>query len=241
MMKIAICDDISCFRESIKTCLENYLNKYQLKGEITLYESGEDLKKAVDHEKTWDLIFLDIEMPGISGIEIGEFITESSPETRIIFVTSHNAYVSQAFSLGAFQYLEKPLTEEVFEREMNRFLKTYQGRRYKYIIKWQGKEIALAPKEIIYLETERRKIMVHTKDKAYPMISKMDDEEERLKLHHFLRIHRAFLVNMDYIVGFRTSEIEVSCGKETIFLAVSKERIKTVRQAYAAYKNRVGI
>ncbi|MGL4607920.1 MAG: LytR/AlgR family response regulator transcription factor [Eubacteriaceae bacterium] len=240
-MKIAICDDVLLFRKSIKICLENYLNKYQLKSEIFLYESSEYLKEEINHGKSWDLIFLDIEMPGVNGIEIGEAIKKSSTGTRIIYVTSHNTYVSQAFSLGAFQYLEKPLNEEIFEKEMNRFLKNYEQSHYMYIVKWQGEETSLAIKEIIYLETERRKIIVHTKEKAYPMVSKMDVEEERLKLYCFIRIHRAFLVNMNYIVGFKTGEIEIRCGKEKISLAVSKERIKTVRLAYVAYKSKVGI
>ena len=106
-MNIAVCDDLPEYRERLKELLEPYAAANGL--EISEFSRGEDLLAACEEGTDWDIVFLDIEMDGITGIETGKRLRRLQRDAIVIFITSYVNYVSDAFRQDAFQFLLKPV------------------------------------------------------------------------------------------------------------------------------------
>lgn len=103
-MRIAICDDVLQSRTHLEQAVRSYfVNKHYTLSNLELYSDALQLLAALSQKKYFDIIFLDIEMPGINGLECAEKIREHSLDTMIIFVTNHDQYVRAAFSVEAFE------------------------------------------------------------------------------------------------------------------------------------------
>ena len=111
-MKIAICDDEKEIRESLRKILEEYKEPFE---QIDLYTSGEELLEC---DRNYDLLFLDIDMKGINGIETARKIRLKDKKIKIVYVTAYKEYASQAFSVHAFGYLLKPIKKEKIYRQI---------------------------------------------------------------------------------------------------------------------------
>lgn len=133
-MTIAICDDEKFFRETII----NYLLTFQIEANdisVFEFENGENLISAYKKGKKFDIVFLDIEMDGITGIEVGKQIREFEKNVIFIFTTSHTEYISDAFRLNAFQFLVKPINQEDFNNEMKRAINTINQNKKNILLK----------------------------------------------------------------------------------------------------------
>ena len=119
-MNIAICDDSTEYLDRIEQLLEPYIEANYLK--ISRFTSGEEFLDSINKDHIYDIIFLDIEMAQISGLEAARKIREKESNSIIIFITSHISYVSDTFRLSAFQFLLKPIDEAAFRLDFERAL-----------------------------------------------------------------------------------------------------------------------
>lgn len=126
-MIIAICDDEELIREQVK----NLVVKQQPDAYVNLYGTGEEL---LAENRNFDMVFLDIQMDGMNGIEAARKLRERNAQTIVIFITGMREYVFEAFDVHAFQYLLKPIMEEKF-REVFLQAEAEAGRREKYVEK----------------------------------------------------------------------------------------------------------
>lgn len=236
MMRIAICDDEKNFRIKIASYLQPYRKENPM--EILVFNTGKDLVKSYEDKISFDLIFLDIGMDYINGIETGEMIRKKDENVMIIFITSYNHFVKEAFRLGAFQYLEKPVDQKVFNFEFERAYKIWSKKNKRFIVKWQAEEFPVKVKDIIYIEYLKRHLYIHTNTQIYKMVQKLNAVEEELIAMDFLRIHQSFLVNMAYIKGFKGTTIAINEPAAEI-LKMSKNLCAKARQGYIEYRNRV--
>ena len=152
-MNIVICDDSKEYLDRIEQLLEPYVEANSLK--ISRFTSGEEFLDSVKKDSTYDIIFLDIEMAQISGIEVArKFPTIATIyiiNAIIIFITSHISYVSDTFRLSAFQFLLKPIDEENFRLDFERALQEYKSRHEQYIVRWRDVYCVLEYGEIFYI------------------------------------------------------------------------------------------
>lgn len=198
-MRIAICEDEKVFQDIVLEYLTPYLLKMN---DITVqvFSNGQDLLAHHFEEHKFDLIFLDIELPVMSGVEVAQSIRESDTSVILIFITGHTQYVRNAFSINAFQYLTKPLSQEVFNEEFERALEHYNKMKFLYKINCRKVTKYFEIRDILYIETYDRHLRLVTQDGKYEYKGKISDEEIKLENYGFIRCHQGYLVNMRHIV-----------------------------------------
>jgi len=218
-VRIAICDDEKICRDSIA----GYIAQFDADGlemTVTEFGSGEEIIRAYESGQTYDVVFLDVEMPGASGVDAGRTIRETDAGALLIFVTGHTKYVPEAFRLQSFQFLVKPLEQKVFIKEFTRAVQTYKKMKSKYKIVCKGNEITLEIKDIIHIETSGRHLKAVTANAAYEYWGNISAEEKRFAPCDFVRCHRAYLVNMHYIRNLNKNLFVLSNGGE---IPISKQ------------------
>lgn len=237
-MNIAICDDE-------KNAIEFIQKKIELQGNmdsITTYSSAGDM--TLDEMRAFDLIFLDIEMPGIDGMEAVEILRAKQEDNAIapfgslpliVFVTGYKEYMGWAFEVSAFDYLVKPVDDAVFEyvyKRARKFVESYNKEDHVVAIKSAGKTHMISISDILYVESANRKNLIHFKDgKKLEYYGTMNDLETELN-DSFFRIHKGFIVNFTYVLKYDRTAVTVK-GDE--ILMMSKYRYQDFLNAYMNY------
>lgn len=153
----------------------------------------------------------------------------------IIFVTGHEKYVFDAFDVGAFQYLVKPLKEqkfaEVFERAAKQLESAAQQCRKELVIRYAGEKKAIPFHDIYYMESQNHTIVMHLKSGRLEYYGKIADLEEELA-GQFYRIHRGYLINLFYVEGYDRTEVRMANEDK---LLISRYKYDGFIQAYMDY------
>jgi len=207
----AVVDDEPLARD----LLENYIGKIEgleLAGKCrNVIEASELLKK-----KKIDLLFLDIKMPGVSGVEFVRLVKDLP---AFVFTTAYEYYAVEGFELDAIDYLVKPFTFERFKKSVDRFkgrikdtansesLSDDFEKTFVYL-KSSGKMVKVFFKDIIYIESLRNNVKIVTRDREIVTHKKISELEENLPGERFIRIHRSFIVSISKIDSYTHSEVE---------------------------------
>lgn len=235
-MKIAICDD----EEKIRDMLADKVRKAYPGAELLFCRSGEELLAREDYP---DILFLDIRMPGRSGMEIAGELRKKNKRVIIIFVTAVEECVFQAFDVGAFHYLVKPFTDEKFLSVLYGAVGQYKaqpeessGIKDRYLVVKSGKShIRVLMDEIIYAEVFNRKVMIHMMEQDIEYYGRLSGLE-RLAGEDFFRSHRAYLIHFKYVVKYDASTIYMEKG--TALMA--KQNYPEFVKRYMKYNQRKG-
>ena len=238
-MKIAVCDDDMATREHIVSLIKEQIQDAQ----IVTFESGEEMLKSQDD---FDIFFLDVEMEKLSGMEVAKHIRQEQEEkgsarSIIIFVTGYDKYMNDAFDVSAFHYLLKPINEEkfrtVFERALKELSATEERTKRYILVKNSGVQQKVYIKDIYYIESANKKVIIHTKTGILESYGKME-ELEQMTGSNFYRCHRCYLVNMEKIASYSADTIRVINGDELIL--AQKKYNDFIRQ-YMRYAKDGGI
>lgn len=204
-MNIAICDDNN---EHINT-LENYLSELkQSYLDCDAYLSGEELVSAYKRrEAGYDVIFLDMEMEPINGIQTAKSIREFDEHVIIVFITSHTEYMLESFECAPFRFLLKPVSFVKFQDVYYKICQKISKERKTFSFSENKTKIRLFCDDIIYFETQDHWIWIHTKETKYKLCKSMTDLYEHLDPKMFFRTHRSFIINLGYIKQIQENEI----------------------------------
>lgn len=210
MFLIAICEDETYLLEELRKKAEAYLKTRHYPAEIRTFTSGEDLLKE---QRTFDLILLDLVLPGINGLETAKRLSSKS---RIIFITSYREYAVDAFEVEAVHYLLKPVTDERLYKAMDRALKQFKQEddRTLALIK-SGSTHILPICDILYCEVFDHRVCIHTAQGNYEYSGTLDMLERKLD-GRFFRCHRSYLINMSHVVGQEKGTALVSNGNRVL-------------------------
>lgn len=211
-MRIAVCDDEKVFRDVLLEYLKPY-REDRPEMSVSEFCSGEDLVAVYERGERFDLIFFDVEMTGMTGVEAAGIVRGMDSAALFVFVTSHIRYVSEAFVLNAFQFLVKPVSKDMFDREFVRAEESYRKLRYKYKIIHKASPLYLEVGDIVYIETFERKLKVVTRHEDYEYLGNISAEEEKLSPYGFVRCHKGFLVNMRYVFRPENNRLILAGGK----------------------------
>lgn len=235
-MQIAICDDEKNIRELIS---EKVLKQFP-EAEVDFYSSGDELLLA---GKLIDILFLDIQMSGKNGMETARELRKKNKKTIIIFVTATEEYVFQAFDVGAFHYIVKPIEDKKFTEVLYnavdelKVLDTYtlaQEERYM-MINNGGVHIKVTIDDIVYAEVFNRKVVIHKLNETIEYYGKMSDLEA-VAGENFFRPHRAYLINFKYVEKYDASTIYLEKGTAIM----SKQNYPEFVKKYMKYIQRRG-
>jgi len=207
-MRIAICDDEPIHRVQLKKTLRNY-HDLPDNTNVAEYSSGEELLSGYTKEP-FDIVFLDIEMDGISGLKTGQYLRKKDKDVIIIFLTSHAEYVFKSFDIEPFNYVMKSGKPERLNRVISNAIKKHNEQRDVVEVKWQDRVYALRICDIVYIESNAKKLTYATENNTYETIGKLNDHEQKLSPYGFLRCHQSILINMKFIKSIESTKIIIN-------------------------------
>lgn len=232
-MRVAICDDEPIIRDQIA----EFVRKRDKTGEVLCFDTGETLFESFV-KQAFDLMFLDIGLPGMDGVEVARRIRKGNADVMIVFITADDSRVFDAFDVSALHYLRKPIDldklSEVYDRA-KRLLHDHQvsdaAQKEEILIKSGEKHIRLERKDILYVESKGRKLLIADRSGKYEIYGVLGKWEDRLG-DRFYRCHRSYLVNLKYVRSYDAESILLRNGTR-IFLA--RDRYSDFVKAYMQY------
>lgn len=237
-MKFVICDDESIYLKKIEKLIINYFKHYQHEvPKIFKFTNGQELKGSLK-ENCYDFAYIDIELLDMNGLDLAKEIMDSNSKTLVTFITSHNQYVSNAFTLQAFQYINKPIDVELFEKELKRAINIYKHFNITIPIKTKEKYVYCNPKEIIYVESYYRKVNVMTVENTAPIrtTNSLKSLMELLNDYNFIQTHQSYYVNMFYIKEIGKNHVIMRNG---VSIPISPYKYELVMEKYNLYLQEV--
>jgi len=233
-MIIGICEDHATIRAELRLEIEK--QEMGIPFQIYDFASGEALLAS---QLQFDLVFLDIELNGgITGLEVAQQLQDQQPDMILVFISGYTKYISSALHLHTFQFLLKPLDRQLFQEEFHRCIAHYRASHDMFHVLQNGESIDIQMKDIVYIESDKRKLLIHDRwGKLYEMYGKISEQEQLLAVHHFVRVHKSFLVNCRYIKKMKDEALWLAgpSKNELIELPISRRCREHVREQYHAY------
>ncbi len=235
MIKIAFCDDEKDMLLQIESLLDSYCADRDTQLEYTAYQSPLDLLEAADRGSVYDVIFLDMLMPGGNGIDVARELREKNESVKIIFLTVSPEFAVQSYTVGAFYYQLKPIEKDSFYELLDRVLsQCTQPPEDKLILKIKTGIASISLNQLVYCEVMNHTLYLHMRDgQVLASIGNLDNFSERLNSSgDFLRIHRSYLVNMAYIQHISGRSVIMSTGEN---LPLPHGKFNEVKTAFLEY------
>lgn len=230
-MRILICDDDHMIAEQIEHYVQSYFNSVHLKcPEIAIFTDGASLL-ADQGEK--DILFLDIEMPGMDGIYVGNELKKRDSRTIIFVVTSYSEYLDDAMRFHVFRYLSKPLDKQRFYRNMKDAIDLYNTASAKVAVETKQGVHTIPVTSIVMVEAVGRKVTIYTTHGSYESVHNLQYWLEELPPNIFFQTHRSFIVNFEHITDFDHMLIHLDDIGKTAYL--TKRKYSAFKEAYFLY------
>lgn len=229
-MKILIVDDEELARTRLTRMLKTL--KYENITEATnANEATEAIKNA-----PYDLVFLDINMPQMSGLELGYELRYLQENIKIIFQTAYEEHALKAFDIGAVGYLVKPYSIDQLNQTLERVKVVKSAESDIHIMSKNGENyFLLKPEEIYYVKADLSEVMLRTKKGFSYYAQKISDLQNKLSAHGFVKIHRSYLINIDKIKEIQTieqSKLRFSFNDIADDIESSKDGAKAFRERF---------
>jgi DNA-binding LytR/AlgR family response regulator len=229
-VQIAICDDSA---EDIRTLAEA-LYAYDDSFQISDYKDGESLlEDCLNHEILFDIIFLDIYMPGLNGIETAGKIRNIMKEVKIIFISSSNEHYPEAYDVFAFNYIIKPLNSEKLNRILDQALMTITKERRRQIqFSYKATNYRILCRDILYIESRDKIIFFYiTGRTTLQCYAKLDEILKQLPEESFIRCHQSFVVNILHVTEMAENHFRIGSS----VINISKKYQKVSKDKYFEY------
>ncbi len=221
MIHIAICDDEKHMSDQIRAMASDFFRKKNREIRLRTFLSGEEL---LNDEGQIDILFLDIQMKGMDGLETARKLRAGQFRGFLIFITVLKEMVFQSFEVQAYDYLVKPVEEKQFEKTMERLFASMQNAGEDSLLVQKGYEGRIIREdEIVFCEVIDRKIYLNlASGEVVNYYERIENLETKLG-SHFFRCHRSYLINLKHLKGYKNGTACMDNGKE---VPVSRLRSK---------------
>lgn len=227
-LQIAVCDDERIFLDQLKKLLYDYSNTHRLELVVDEYQSGEQLLRSSD---LYDIIFMDYQLPGANGLETAQELRKRHNHCVLIFVTNYPDFVYDAFSVETFRFLCKPITKQMVCETMDAYFAHY-GNDYPILLRSNYFSRKVETRDIVFLEASRKHCLIHTPKEVIEVNGPMAAIEAMLPSQHFFRIHKAYIINFNYVIKISHNEVHFTTG-ETAYL--SRTNSRSFEEAFRSY------
>lgn len=229
-MKVAIVDD----ENQATDMLVKYLNRFRSEnhGEISIvvFHHGEQF--LTDYKSDCDIVLMDIDMPGLNGIETARELRRMDNRVVLMFITNMAQYAIRGYEVEAIDFVIKPVTYQDFSMKMNKALRyVEQNCNHKITLTTGDGFVHMAVSDIYYVEVIRHYLIYHTAYGVYKVRGIMREAEEQLSRFHFIRSNNCYLVNLKYVEGLQGQTLIV--GGDS--LQISRSRKQDVMLRIAQY------
>jgi DNA-binding LytR/AlgR family response regulator len=235
MLKIIMLEDEAQAAERVMTLFSRFRQTHpEARDAFTIKHYDDPVIFLTEYRCDADLLLLDIQMPGMTGMETAKKIRKIDPDVMIIFITSLTQYAVEGYSVNAFDYILKPLHPAAFEAKMERAFRVLNRNR-------SGDALTISTKEqkrrvplldILYIEVNNHDILVHTEDQTFKQWGTMNSIESELAGAPFVRCSVHYLVNLRYVQGVSGDDVILPGTR----LPISRSRRKEFLNAIAQYE-----
>lgn len=229
MLRIAVCDDDNLICTQIESILLELGKTLLERIEVEVFFSGEALCHFLSDGAYFDMIFLDIELQMINGVEVGKKIREemNNETTQIVYISGKDSYAMELFDVRPLNFLIKPLQKEKIEEVVRKAIHLLQRGNQFFEYKSGRTEYKIPIKDILYFESNGKKVKMILHDKVCEFYGKLSDINQQLDDQDFILIHKSYLVNYFHVIEYQYDYVKMS--NKTI-LAISQQHRKAVRE-----------
>lgn len=229
-VKIAICDDDEDQRDTIINLIKKGFEKTDYVESIDSFESGEAFLES-DFDK-YDLVFMDIYMSGITGMETAKRLYNENKRTKIVFCTTSSDYGVESYDVEAIRYLLKPIEEDRFFAVLDFFFRNFAAKK-TITVTCDRIDETIALDDIFWIESQGHKSVIHTPHRSYITRTSLAELHKELEPHGFMKPVRYALVSVNQIVGTPNKSIVLTDGTE---FDIPKDKRVAVRNQFADIK-----
>ena len=232
-LKIAICDDDNRDLLQVASLLESYRHDRKAELSYVCFQNAIELLAYMD-SMDFDLLLLDVLMPGLNGMQAAREIREHNSRIEIVFLTSSPEFAVESYSVRAHYYLMKPASEEKLFPILDRLMADFKSPEDALHIKTQTSVFSLPYGKIEYIEVSAKKLYFYLTDGGSREVSGSlaDFERALLKRPGFMKVHRSFLVNLQWVRELRQGELVTLTGRR---VPVARTAYPQVRTAYTRF------
>lgn len=230
LYQIVVCDDEEQILKDIYDKTKTAFFEQEIEAEFFCTKDSRILMSFLE-EKIVDVIFLDIDMPYFSGMDIAAYLNEKSPNTLLIFVTSQDALVYQTFAYRPFGFLRKTHFVEELPELMLRIKKELNKCQNDIVINKGRELVRILIKDILYIESEGNYLDIYTSDNVIRVRETLTTMEKELLEKGFVRCHKGYLINIDYMEELKGSEIILNQNGKRTSIPVGRSYEKDVRRS----------
>jgi len=224
MFRIAIVEDEEEAAKNLQSMIERYANENNLEIEIFAFQNP--IIFLNNYSAKYDLIFMDIQMPHMDGIEAAEKMRQLDPITLLIFVTNMAYLAGKGYEVQAFDFIVKPIQYDFLALKMERVLETLSRRKEeKIIIPSDGAKVCVAVSSIIYIEVMDHRLIYHTESGDYTTYNTIKKAGQQLEKFDFALCNNCYLVNLRFVKSIRqfvvtvgNAELKISHPKKKSFM-----------------------
>lgn len=240
MLKLAFCDDDPAVRDELQDLLEQYQAQQGRELIVTTFQSSLDLLDSMERGNRFDVLILDILMPGQNGIETAREIRRFDSDVKIIFLTASSEFAVQSYTVNAFYYQLKPLRTESFFPLLDSIFEVYgQEQGSTLLLRCRNGITRVEPRRIEFCEVNHRTLFIHLiSGKVLESTGSLDKLEEQLAGYGcFLRLHRSYLVNLDCVQSISYRAVTMSCQTQ---IPVPRGKYDEIKNAFLDRAFRAG-
>ena len=235
MLKVAICDDENLICAQVEKYIFSICKKADIKADVDVFYSGEELCRGLKNGEYYDLIFLDIELPQLNGIEVGHIIREvlENENTQISYISGREKYAMKLFEFRPINFLVKPLDYQKVEQVLKKVFLLLDIETGTFIYKKGHGMDKIQIKDILYFQSRNRKIEIITQNSSEEFYGSLDDVYEQVKKNQFLWIHKSYIVNYKFIKILEYDQLTMTNGQ---VLSISQNKRKHIREMQLKFK-----
>ncbi len=230
MVRLAIVEDDRKYIESLKEYINVYMRENGTSIDVKVFRDGN--KIVFDYQPVYDIILMDIEMPGMDGMTAAEKIRKMDKDVIIIFITNIAQYAIQGYKVRAHSYILKPVNYYSFSLELHEALASVSKKVNDFLL-LQGEDglFKIAVGEILYVESQRHHMLIHTRAQVIDIRETMKNMERKLSKFYFERCNVSYLVNLAYVSSI-TGDMAVVGGE---LLPISRQKRKPFIDSLTRY------
>ncbi len=235
MLQAAIVEDERVFLESTRDLLAAEFDKRHVSIAFDPFSEGQSFLNELSQHFSFDIVFLDIEMPGIDGISVCRKIREMAPETMVVFVSNKEELVFQTFEVQPFRFIRKSELKEVAGSLVDSILTEIKRRSPQVLILQEptgGDVFSFDVRTILYIEAQRKDCRIVTISNESVARIKLSDFETKVQPFSFIKTHRSYLVNPTHIAQIKKNCVLLENGQE---IPISRGLYDKVRQDFISY------
>lgn len=202
-MRIAICDDEKIYVEKVEKIVSSFFENEEIEVEIGTFTSGEALVNAAE---IFDIVFLDIEMEGLNGIETAEILISKNNKVKIFIFTSHYQYLDDAMDLNVFRYIDKGSSDERIVAGLKKAMENFRNKEI-YITTKNNEKLRIAKSDIVFVEVKYKKVYVQTLEEQYTVRDKFEYYKEKLTDSDFVVPHSSYIINFKHVSRYHRESV----------------------------------